>query len=64
MTLPKQKLMDLRFDLYLKNAPYDLLNLITSTPTETIENLSLVSNEEKKKLILEFNDTQFKCHKN
>ena len=37
-----------------------LLNLITSVPTKTIENLSLVSNEEKKKLIVDFNNTQYK----
>jgi len=36
-----------------------LLTLITSIPEEIIENLSIVSNEEKKKLILEFNDTKF-----
>ncbi|TDO73434.1 amino acid adenylation domain-containing protein [Flavobacterium chryseum] len=36
-----------------------LLSLITSFPVETIENLSLLSNEEKKKLIVDFNNTQY-----
>ncbi|MCC9020570.1 non-ribosomal peptide synthetase [Flavobacterium lipolyticum] len=36
-----------------------LLNLVSSTPSETIENLSLVTDAEKKKLVLYFNATQF-----
>lgn len=37
-----------------------LLSLIVTIPTETIENLSLISHEEKKKLIENFNDTEYK----
>jgi amino acid adenylation domain-containing protein len=36
-----------------------LLNLIVTLPTETIENFSLINEEEKKKLIVDFNDTQY-----
>lgn len=37
-----------------------LLRLIVTIPTETIETLSLISHEEKKKLIENFNDTEYK----